>query len=157
MNWLEKKIPPPLAASLIAVLMWVINSWSTNPKTGLSPIHWFLIVVLLAIGICIDLAGLIAFRRAKTTINPMTPEKTRSLVTQGIYQITRNPMYVGLCFFLLAWCVYLQSAWSILGVMIFILYINRFQIAAEERALETHFGDAYREYKNSVPRWLFRF
>ena len=98
-------------------------------------------------GGCISLAGIVSFRRAKTTVNPLKPESTASLVTAGIDRFTRNPMYLGLLFVLLAWAVFLSSAWALVGPIAFVLYINRFQIVPEERVMATMFGVSYSEYK----------
>jgi protein-S-isoprenylcysteine O-methyltransferase Ste14 len=105
-------------------------------------------------GGCISLAGVVSFRRAKTTVNPLKPEKASSLVTGGIYKVTRNPMYLGLVLVLLAWAVFLSSAWALAGPVAFVLYMNRFQIEPEERVMGTMFGDNYSEYKARVRRWL---
>ena len=101
-----------------------------------------------------SLAGIISFRRARTTVNPMKPETTSSLVCSGIYGVTRNPMYVGLLFILIAWALFLSSAWALLGPLAFVLYMNRFQIAPEERVLSAMFATGYSAYKSSVRRWL---
>ena len=114
----------------------------------------FAAVVLAVTGGGFSLAGVIAFRRAKTTVNPLKPETATSLVSTGIYSVTRNPMYVGLLFILIAWATYLSSAWALLGPLGFMLYINRFQIAPEERVLSTLFGSEYTAYQSRVPRWL---
>ncbi len=84
----------------------------------------------------------------------MKPESTSSLVTSGIYKCTRNPMYVGLLFVLVAWAVFLSSAWLLVGPLIFVLYMNRFQIAPEERMLSQMFGTTYSTYKGTVRRWF---
>jgi protein-S-isoprenylcysteine O-methyltransferase Ste14 len=75
-------------------------------------------------------------------------------VCSGIYQVSRNPMYVGLALFLTAWAVYLSSIWACLGVLGFVLYISRFQIAPEERALTKIFGTEFTNYQSKVRRWL---
>ena len=111
-------------------------------------------VIIALAGGGFSLAGIISFRRAQTTVNPMKPETTSSLVCSGIYRITRNPMYVGLLVVLVAWSVFLSSAWALLGALVFVLYINRFQIAPEERALSSKFGKEYAAYKQSARRWL---
>jgi protein-S-isoprenylcysteine O-methyltransferase Ste14 len=111
-------------------------------------------VALVLLGGGISLAGVISFRRAKTTVNPMKPGTTSSLVTTGIYRITRNPMYVGVLFVLVAWAVFLSSVWAFVGPLVFVLYINRFQIAPEERVLSAMFGTAYSNYLAKVRRWL---
>jgi protein-S-isoprenylcysteine O-methyltransferase Ste14 len=63
-------------------------------------------------------------------------------------------MYVGLLFVLVAWAIFLSTAWALLGPLAFVLYLNRFQIAPEERALSAMFGAGYSAYKSSVRRWL---
>jgi protein-S-isoprenylcysteine O-methyltransferase Ste14 len=84
----------------------------------------------------------------------LKPEATSSLVTSGVYRFTRNPMYVGLALVLLAWAVFLSSAWTMLGPLTFILYMTRFQIMPEEKVLSGMFGAAYSAYQAKVRRWL---
>ena len=84
----------------------------------------------------------------------MKPQAASSLVIVGVYKLTRNPMYLGLSLVLLGWAVFLWSAWALLGPIVFIAYISRFQIAPEERVLATLFGAEYSAYKAKVRRWL---
>jgi protein-S-isoprenylcysteine O-methyltransferase Ste14 len=111
-------------------------------------------ITIAVAGVAMAIAGVLGFRRAKTTLNPFKPAATSSLVTSGVYRLTRNPMYVGLAFGLLAWAVFLSSAWSLLGPLVFVLYMTRFQIMPEERVLSGIFGAAYAEYQAKVRRWL---
>ena len=94
------------------------------------------------------------FARDKTTVHPETPEKATTLVMDGVYRFTRNPMYLGMFLVLLGWAIYLGNAASLLVAFIFVLYINRFQISREEAALTANFGEAYLAYKSRVRRWL---
>lgn len=153
MHALEKKIPPPLVALLVAGLMWGAAAW---PPAGLLPsgVRLPLAMALAVMGVAFDILGLLAFRQSRTTINPLRPERTSALVTGGIYRITRNPMYVGLALLLTAWAVHLSALWPLLGPVVFAVYINRFQIAPEERILEAKFGDQFRAYAARVRRWL---
>jgi protein-S-isoprenylcysteine O-methyltransferase Ste14 len=109
---------------------------------------------LFVVALAFDLAGLLAFRASRTTINPLAPERASTLVTGGVYRITRNPMYVGMSFILLAWGVYLSALLPFLGPIIYILYITRFQILPEERVLRQLFGERYNQYTARVRRWL---
>jgi protein-S-isoprenylcysteine O-methyltransferase Ste14 len=153
MHTLELKIPPPAVALVVAAAMWGISL--ASPPFGVSDFMRVLAAVAIALfGGGISLAGVISFRRVRTTVNPMKPETTSSLVTTGIYRITRNPMYVGVLFVLVAWAVFLSSVWAFVGPLIFVLYINRFQIAPEERVLSAMFGTAYSNYMAKVRRWL---
>lgn len=152
MQFLEHRIPPPLVALITAVLMW----WGT----GMATPHWpgglqsAVVVLLLLAGASFDLAGLLSFRAARTTVNPMRPEKASTLVTGGVYRITRNPMYVGMACLLTAWALVLPSWLALLGPTGFVLYITRFQILPEERVLLGLFGDEYRGFMGKVRRWL---
>ena len=108
----------------------------------------------VALGIFFCIAGVVSFRRAKTTVNPLKPEAATALVSSGIYGISRNPMYVGFALFLLAWVVYLSSPWLSTGIVGFVLYMNQFQIEPEERALKEIFGPEFISYQAKVRRWL---
>jgi protein-S-isoprenylcysteine O-methyltransferase Ste14 len=94
------------------------------------------------------------FFRAGTTTNPIKPEKTSTLVTRGVLGLTRNPMYLSLVFYLVAWAVYLSNWATLLLVPAFMLYITRFQIVPEERFLSGRYGAEYIAYQARVRRWL---
>jgi protein-S-isoprenylcysteine O-methyltransferase Ste14 len=153
MHPLEHKIPPPVVALIVAAAMWM-NSIS-GPKWDLS-FEWRVgaALVIAAAGVGFDLLGLLAFRKAKTTINPLKPQNTSALVTTGVYGLSRNPMYVGLVCFLLAWTAYLAALWPLAGPILFVFYINRFQIEPEERLLAQRFGADFNAYKARVRRWV---
>ena len=153
MHALELKIPPPAIAVLMAGAMWGISL--VAPLFEVSAFTRIAAALAIALaGAGFTLAGVISFQRAGTTVNPMKPERTSSLVCSGIYRVTRNPMYVGLLFALVALAVFLSSAWALLGPLAFVIYMNRFQIAPEERVLLSMFGTGYSAYKSKVRRWL---
>jgi protein-S-isoprenylcysteine O-methyltransferase Ste14 len=153
MQTLELKIPPPLVGALVAVSMWVIATQA--PVLPLTETVRLTVAGGLALlGFAFDATGILAFLRAKTTVNPMQPQKSATLVTTGIYRLTRNPMYVGMLCLLCAWGVFLGSAWVAIGPVAFVLYINLFQIAPEERMLAVLFGADYADYTARVRRWL---
>lgn len=153
MQTLENKIPPPIITVIFAVVMWGVSfAGLTIELSGV--IRGITILVLLISSAFFSMTGMQTFKRAATTINPLKPEEASSLVSSGIYQISRNPMYVGLALILLAWAVYLSSAWAFVGVLGFILYMNRFQITPEERALKDIFGSKFEDYRSNVRRWL---
>jgi len=153
MHTLELKIPPPAVAVLVAGAMWAIAGFLPTIETpGLIRRTTAAIVALVGLGFSI--AGVSSFRRARTTVNPLKPETTSSLVSSGIYGVTRNPMYLGLLFVLVAWAIFLSSPWALVGPLVFVLYISRFQIAPEERILAGLFGVDYADYQSRVRRWL---
>jgi len=150
---LEAKVPPPAVTLATGVIMWGISRLA--PQVAMpSGIRLGLSIAILVVGIGFGAAGIRSFRRARTTLKPTKPEKASSLVRTGIYRVTRNPMYLGLLFVLGAWAVFLSSAWALLGMAGFVLYMNRFQIEPEERALSGLFGSEYAAYKATVRRWL---
>jgi protein-S-isoprenylcysteine O-methyltransferase Ste14 len=150
---LELKIPPPVVALLIAAAMWGIAQATSSAELS-SSLRTVIAITIALAGVGFDIAGLVAFRRARTTVNPLKPEATSSIVTSGVYRFTRNPMYAGLALLLVAWAVWLWSAWALLGPPAFVLYISRFQIAPEERMLSLKFGDEFATYCAKVRRWL---
>ena len=153
MRALELRIPPPIVALLSAAIMWGIAH--VMPPVEMPGLIRVTTAIALALaGVVIAISGVIAIRRANTTLNPLKPETTSTIVTSGVYRFTRNPMYVGLAFVLLAWAVFMSSAWSLLGVVCFILYMNRFQIMPEERVLSGMFAASYTAYQAKVRRWL---
>ena len=111
-------------------------------------------LVVASIGGGISSLGAREFRRAKTTVNPLHPERASSVVTSGIYRYTRNPMYVGILLVLLGCFVAFGALSGLVGLPIFIAYMNRFQIRPEERALQAKFGREYNEYQARVRRWV---
>lgn len=150
---LELKIPPPAVALLLAMSMGV--AWYFSPQSGVTSALRLPVAIAVALmGLGFSVAGLVAFRRASTTVNPLQPDRASSLVTAGVYRITRNPMYVGFLLVLLAWATYLSAIWALAGPLAFYVYMNRFQIEPEERVLNRLFGQAYEAYCLRVRRWL---
>jgi protein-S-isoprenylcysteine O-methyltransferase Ste14 len=153
MRMLENKIPPPIVAALFGLFMWLTARYTQGLDLAYS-VRVLVALLVLAIGVGFSVAGVLSFRQAQTTVNPLKPEAASTLVRSGIYQYSRNPMYVGFALLLLAWTCYLASPPALLGVLGFILYMNRFQISPEERALTSLFGSEFQAYKAHVRRWL---
>ena len=147
------RVPPVALFVVVALLMWAVASWLPSWRIALPGRTVVAILLLLAAG-AIGIAGVRAFQRARTTVNPLRPEKASALVTSGIYRRTRNPMYVALAIALLGWAIWLEHPLALLGVAAFVAWINRFQIAPEERALRALFGPEFERYCSEVRRWL---
>jgi len=153
MGSLELKVPPPVVAILFGLFMWLVSL--LGGATGISfgyPVG--VAIVVASVGVVIGFASMASFVREKTTMNPTKPSATSSLVTNGVFRFTRNPMYLSLVLYLVAWAVYLSNWLALLLVPVFVLYINQFQIKPEERALSALFGPEYASYKARVRRWL---
>lgn len=150
---LELKVPPLLVVAATALVMWALaqalDAWSLA-LPGRVPAA----IIAASIGFLSALAGVVEFRRARTTVNPLKPGAASALVTAGIYRRTRNPMYLGFALALLGWGIYLSNPVSFAMLFVFTGYMNRFQIVPEERALESLFGEAFKAYRSKVRRWL---
>ncbi len=133
--------------------MWLLSRIA--PSLGLTiPAHRVAGVLFVAAGLIVGFSGVATFRRARTTVNPMKPQASSSLVTWGIYSVTRNPMYLGGLVILTGWAIYLSNPFPFLLVPVYILYIDRFQIIPEERALTSLFGREFAAYQSRVRRWI---
>ena len=153
MRVLKLRVPPLAVVLVTAALMWLIAK-ATPALSFRMPAQNFIAIALAVAGAALAILGVISFARAGTTVNPLTPEGSSSLVTSGVYRISRNPMYVGLLFLLLAWGVYLSSVLALLLAPLFAVYIDRFQIVPEEAALRSRFGGEFEAYSNRVRRWI---
>lgn len=153
MKLLELKIPPPIVTFVFALVIWGISATTLRLEIN-SNIRLISSLIALGSGMFFAAAGWISFRNAKTTISPLKPENTTSLVRSGIYSISRNPMYVGLALILVSWWIYLSAPFGFAGVLGFIMYTNKFQIYPEEYALKQIFGSEFDDYVSTTRRWL---
>lgn len=153
MRALELKLPPLALTLIIGAVMWALAV--STPALALAlPWRVELALPIGAAGLAFAATGVGAFRRASTTVNPTTPGAASMLVTRGVYRISRNPMYVGFLLLLLGWAVFLGHGLAYAFPPAFVLYMNRFQIRPEERALSARFGSDYLDYRQAVRRWL---
>jgi len=150
---LELKIIPVIQVAIAAIIMFIIAQLFSVSE-GLLAVKWFISGIFIILGLLFGIGGIVSFRMANTTVNPTKPNNATSLVQSGIFKITRNPMYLGLVCLLIAWSAWLGSVYSLAIIVAFILYMSRFQILPEERALIELFGDEYIEYCLKVKRWL---
>jgi len=153
MSALELKIPPPAVALVVGVLMWRASSLAHFSEFALS---WRMQLAggLALTGLIVSALGWASFCRAGTTVNPTKPGETSVLVVGGVYRLTRNPMYLGLLLVLGGWAIFFSNVAAFAFLPVFVLYMNRFQIAPEERALALKFGLEYAAYAARVRRWL---
>jgi len=147
------KIPPPLYLILFAVMMWFLKN-NMPLYIWESSISIMFGMILIVIGIGLDLLSLRGFVKAKTTINPLKPHNTSTLVTRGMYRITRNPMYLGLLCILTGWAFYLSSLVGVLLLPLFVWTLTIMQIIPEEKILEEKYSAQYLAYKSNVRRWI---
>ncbi|HAS8422353.1 TPA: isoprenylcysteine carboxylmethyltransferase family protein [Vibrio vulnificus] len=153
MDKLELKIPPVAVFLILIFFMYLTSEFFISWSFSLSGRLWFAGVLFGLSGV-IGIAGVLAFRQAQTTVNPVKPESASTVVSNGIFAYTRNPMYLALLLLLLAYAIWLENMLAFAGCPLFAAYMNRFQIYPEERALEGLFGERYLVYKQKVRRWI---
>ena len=150
---LDNRIPPPVVTLLTGAAMGAASF--IVPATTMPAILRFgALGVVMLVGGIFGTRAFSAFAKAKTTINPVNIDAASSLVTTGIYAVSRNPMYVGLTALLVALALALSNAWLLLGPLFFIAFITHFQIVPEERVMLAKFGADYSAYRSRVRRWI---
>lgn len=152
MDKLKLRVPPLIILVVCAALMLTLSLWLPLKVEFLYQGTFG--ALLMGLGGTCAFLGAFAFWRHKTTMNPLKPEQSSSLVVSGIYRVSRNPMYLGFFFGLCGFAVYLGDVFACCVLPLFICYLNRFQITPEEELLRQHFGDEYLAYCRKVNRWL---
>lgn len=149
------RIPPPVFMLVAALVMWALDRfvplihWITPPWNRLA-------AVFGVAGLVISVTAVARFLQRKTTLNPAVPAKASILVTDGVFRISRNPMYLGLVLLLIGWALWLGSITPWLVVPVFVAGVTVAQIVPEERALAERFGETYVAYRRRVARWIGR-
>lgn len=152
MSKLDNRIPPPAVGFIAGVLAWVL-AWAWPQPVMPPALHdWGGAVGLLGAGVA--LAAYVSFKRARTTINPLRPERASSLVVSGVFRFTRNPMYLGIVLAVLGWALHLGAWVALVAPALCGAYLQRFQILPEERVLTQRFGEQFTRYCERVRRWI---
>ena len=129
MSSLELKVPPLLLVGAVAAAMALLARWLPALDFTLTA-RPFAVATLAAAGAALAVLG------------------------GGVYRASRNPMYLGMALLLAAWGLQLANLAALLGLPLFVLYMNRFQIGPEERGLRQKFGSDFDQYRAAVRRWL---
>jgi protein-S-isoprenylcysteine O-methyltransferase Ste14 len=122
------------------------------PLPQVDVVAWTLAGALILLGLALFAAGVRNFSRAETPLP--TTQPARVLVTTGIHRWTRNPIYLGFFLVYTGVGVAALSAWILILLLPLVVAIRYGVVAREEAYLERRFGDAYRNYKARVNRWL---
>jgi len=150
---MRNKIPPPIVAIIAALLMLGVSMIFPEAVFSLPYVNVFG-SIFMALSIAIMTAGILEFRRASTTINPLIPDSASELVSTGIFHYSRNPMYLGMVGILTGIFFYLSNFASALIIPIFISFIYQYQIKPEEEAMKKLFSSSFEDYCHNVRRWV---
>jgi protein-S-isoprenylcysteine O-methyltransferase Ste14 len=153
MQRLITKTPAPVVAIAIGGIM-KLYAYAANIPFDTSPVLAEVGIRLSQLSAVIALLAFVSFGLARTTINPLEPSRASTLLTGGIFRITRNPLCLSLLLLLIAYAVRLGSWAECLGPAFFAAYITRFQIIPEEKVLATKFGAAFLAYMSRTRRWI---
>lgn len=147
----KRIIYPPMWLVFGIVAIFVCNEYFPGLRFTGSVAHW--------LGGCLLVGGLVLlvlaggqFRRAGTDMVPF--HEVSTLVTDGFYRRTRNPMYLGMTLILFGTAVTVGAATALLVPPLFMLIIQWRYILPEEAMLDARFGEDYRNYRRAVRRWL---
>jgi len=123
------------------------------PISYIIPSPWNLIgFVPLLLGIWLNISADRAFKRAGTTVKPF--EESNALIQEGVFRLSRNPMYLGFVAILLGITILLRSISPYIVVFVFVILIDRMFIRNEEGMLEGKFGDEWEQYRSRVRKWI---
>ncbi len=150
---MKTKIPPPIITLTFAAIMWLISSQLAIGHVLIPGTNVIAIFVAL-VGVAVVGLAIRDFQKAGTTINPHTPAAASELVSKGIFNRSRNPMYLGMLIVLTAFAIWLGSALNIAMLILFVWSMTMLQIKPEEEALSEVFGQAYADYRARVRRWI---
>ena len=147
----KKDLNPPTYLCVAILLMVALHLLFPLMKFRLFP--WSLLgLIPLGAGIALNLIADGAFKTERTTVKPF--ETSSALITNGVFRITRNPMYLGFVFMLTGIALLMESLSPFLVILIFIPFVQIYYIRAEERMLENTFQDAWESYSRQVRRWI---
>ncbi len=148
---MNNKIPPPIVTLAFGLMIY----FSRNIFPDINNIIFYVLsLFFIILGPFVLISAVRSFKAKQTTINPININNASSLVTSGVFKYSRNPMYLGMVFILLALSFRFNLVGGILFTSIFIMYITKFQIIPEEAAMKSIFGEDFNKYKNKTRRWI---
>jgi protein-S-isoprenylcysteine O-methyltransferase Ste14 len=145
-------VRPPIAWALAFIAGVVLDRLYPLPFVPeYLPGRWIgIIVFAAAFGLAAwAIAMLRALGTPVETVNPTT-----TIVADGPYGFTRNPIYVGMLLGQIGLAIALNSLWILVTLVPFYFVLRYGVVAREEAYLERKFGRGYLDYKDRVRRWL---
>ena len=150
---MKPRIPPPVLMLAAAILMWILNRWLPLVRWIAPPWNQFGSAVA-AIGLLIGVAAVVRMHQAHTTTSPMDPGKASRLVTDGVFRISRNPIYLSATLLMIGLALALGNLWFVVLAFVAGFTTGKVAIRSEEKRLALRFGKKYHDYAKRVRRWL---
>ncbi|HEV7276175.1 MAG TPA: isoprenylcysteine carboxylmethyltransferase family protein [Devosiaceae bacterium] len=141
-----------LLALALAAALDLAADLSFLAASGLASLQSWIGLAFVLGAIALAVSGVRTFRRASTNVDPFQPALT--LVTDGPYRFTRNPMYLGMVLFLLGVSLMFSLEWGLLLTPALWLAYDRLVVAREEAYLSRKFGEPYRAFLGGTRRWI---
>ena len=148
---MKNKIPPPIVTFFFGLCIYFSQEYF--PEFNLEFLTMLSYILYFA-GLTVLILAVRLFKKQNTTVNPIKIENASSLVTSGIFEYSRNPMYLGMALILLGLTLMFNVIGGTLFTLLFTIYITKFQIKPEEEVMEKLFGEDFLEYKQNVRMWL---
>lgn len=146
-------IPPPIIYALIFFVAFLFQRFiPINRSLFQNDWIYFLGILFFLVALYLMMRGVGKFIQTGNTLITMKP--ANSLQQTGVYKYTRNPMYFGMIFLYLGFTCFYGNWWHIILLPVLILIVQEYVIKREERYLEREFGQAYKEYRGRVRRWM---
>jgi protein-S-isoprenylcysteine O-methyltransferase Ste14 len=147
----DVKIHPPIL-TLVFIALAYAAKWVIPLSLIVPAVMRWIGFGLIVIGFLLGVAAMLAFRNARTTLNPHG--QVSAIVRDGVYRFTRNPIYLGFLLMLIGLPLNSGNYWGLLLAPLFIASMNSLVIEKEEVYLEKKFKDVYTRYKSGVRRWV---
>lgn len=144
------KIHPPVLTFIFIVLAYVAN-WLIPLQFSTTWLRYLGFTIAI-IGFFIPFFAVREFVKAKTTLNPHGSVST--IITSGIFQYTRNPIYIGFVLMSIGFPLFSGTYWGLILSPVLVFCFNKLVIQYEEAYLEEKFGEQYTSYKSKVRRWV---
>ena len=153
-DYADVAIKPPVLFLAALLLGYVLTYWFPIGPGLASPNGLGLTtgLVFVLAGFALAILPARRFHKAGTSVMPGEPSTV--LVREGLYRVTRNPIYIGLILIYFGLCLVLTSVWMLLLLIPAAIILHQGVVKREEDYLTWKFGDAYRRYMSQVPRWL---
>ncbi len=147
----SKKVLPPTYL-LISIILIVALHFLIPIIKFISFPYNLLGAIPIILGLIISILGENSFKKHETTVKPF--EESNTLITNGVYKISRHPMYLGFALVLIGIAIFLGSLIPYIIIVAFIVSVDIIFIKVEEKMLIEKFGEDYEKYKSKVRRWI---